>query len=91
VGHRHASTYGLRERGYVLQLEELIDQRHLQASGDPEQWANESFRDAKAAWVDPSTNIDGAYFERELPVLNERLAVAGLRLAALLNADLKCP
>ena len=82
---------GLRERRYVLQLEELIDQQHLQASGDPEQWANESFRDAKAAWVDPGTNIDGTYFERKLPVLNERLAIAGLRLAALLNADLKGP
>jgi hypothetical protein len=82
---------GLRERRYVLQLEELIDQQHLQASGNPEQWANESFRDAKAAWVDPGTNIDGAYLERELPVVNERLVIAGLRLAALLNADLKGP
>jgi hypothetical protein len=40
---------GLRERRYVLQLEDLIEQQHLQATGDPEQWANESFRKAKAA------------------------------------------
>jgi hypothetical protein len=38
--------------------------------------------------VDADTDIDENYFRRELPVLNERLALAGLRLAALLNDDL---
>jgi hypothetical protein len=76
------------EQQYVHRLEATIITDHLQASGDPEQWANESFRDAQAAWVDPDTDIDENYFRRELPVLNERLALAGLRLAALLNDDL---
>jgi hypothetical protein len=66
----------------------MILQEHLQPSGKPEDWANESFHAAKAAWVYPDANVDEAYLERELPVLNERLAMAGLRLAALLNADL---
>jgi hypothetical protein len=78
----------LTEQQYVHRLEATITSDHLQTSGDPKQWANESFRDAQAAWVDLDTDIDEDYFRRELPVLNERLALAGLRLAALLNDDL---
>jgi hypothetical protein len=76
------------EQKYVHRREAMIATDHLQASGDPEQWANESFHAAQAAWVDPDTDIDESYFRRELPVVNERLALAGLRLAALLNDDL---
>jgi hypothetical protein len=78
----------LTEEHYVHRLEATITTDHLQAPGDPEQWANESFHDGQAAWLDPDTDIDENYFRRELPVLNERLALAGLRLAALLNDDL---
>ena len=80
---------GLREHPYVDTLEALIGQQHLQASGTVESWADESFRAGKAAWVEPGTAIDEVYFDRELPVVNQRLALAGLRLAAMLNADLK--
>jgi hypothetical protein len=80
---------GRRERRYAVQIETMIEERHLQATGTPEIWANESFTDAKAALVESGTNIDEAYYERELPVVNQRLALAGLRLAALLNSDLK--
>jgi hypothetical protein len=79
---------GLTERQYVHRLEAPITADHLQTSGDPAQWANESFHDAQAAWVDADADIDENYFRRELPILNERLALAGLRLAALLNDDL---
>jgi hypothetical protein len=78
----------LTEQQYVHRLEATITADQLQAFGDPAQWANESFHDAQAAWVDPDTDIDENYFRRELPILNERLALAGLRLAALLNDDL---
>jgi hypothetical protein len=83
IRHTH-----LTEQQYVRRLEATITTDHMHASGDPEQWANESFHDAEAAWVDPDMDIDENYFRRELPVLNERLALAGLRLAALLNDDL---
>jgi hypothetical protein len=83
IGHTH-----LTEQQYVHRLEATIATVHLQASGGPEQWANESFHEEQAAWVDADTDIDENYFRRELPVLNERLALAGLRLAALLNDDL---
>ena len=43
---------------------------------------------AKQAWVQPQTNIDDAYFLRERPVVDRQLALAGLRLARLLNEEL---
>jgi hypothetical protein len=43
---------------------------------------------AKQAWVKPDTNIDEAYYQRERPVVDRQLALAGLRLARLLNEEL---
>ena len=43
---------------------------------------------AKQAWVQPQTNIDEAYYLRERPVVDRQLALAGLRLARLLNEEL---
>jgi hypothetical protein len=42
-----------------------------------------------AKWsVDDGGSVDEAYFKRALPVMDERLALAGVRLAALLNQAL---
>lgn len=59
---------GLTEQHYVHRLEAIITTDHLRASGDAEQWANESFHDAKGAWIGPDTDIDENYFRRELPI-----------------------
>ncbi len=40
---------------------------------------------ANAAWVNDGGEVDEHYYREQIKVLNERLALAGLRLAALLN------
>jgi hypothetical protein len=81
---------GLSERRYVARLDELIASRKLtvQADGTPEQWANESFVLAKKAWLNDGGAVDETYYENEIGVVNRRLALAGLRLAVLINQAL---
>jgi len=80
---------GVREHLYAHQLEELIAADHLQAgSDDPVAWANDSLQLARQAWVQPQANIDEAYYLRERPVVDRQLALAGLRLARLLNEEM---
>jgi hypothetical protein len=80
---------GLREHRYAHELEEMIAVDHLRAgSADPAAWANDSLQLAKQAWVQPQTNIDEGYYLRERPVVDRQLALAGLRLARLLNEEL---
>ena len=85
IGHRD-----LDDHAYVAQLRRLIvDQRFAaQPTGSPAQWAEQSFRLAKAALVKPDTNIDEGYFRRHIGVVDERMALAGVRLAAVLNRAL---
>jgi S1/P1 Nuclease len=75
------------EEGYVAELEKLISLRNLQheANGTPETWANESFHLAQKVWLKDGRAVDEAYFRNNMGSLDERLALAGLRLAVLLN------
>lgn len=75
---------------YPLLLENVIEVRNLRArpQGSPEQWANESFRLAHEIWLPDGGAVDEAYYRKNIGVLDERLALAGLRLAALLNQAL---
>ena len=70
---------------YVAHLEKLISDEHLTASGNPEDWANESHGYAQSAWLADGAQIDENYYQKEIKVVDERLALAGLRLAAVLN------
>jgi hypothetical protein len=80
---------GLREHVYARQLEKMIAADHLKpGSEDPINWANDSLQLARQAWVQPQANIDQDYYLRERPVVDRQLAVAGLRLARLLNQEL---
>jgi hypothetical protein len=80
---------GLDQQHYVHELEKMIAADHLQAgSDDPVAWANESLQLANQAWVQPQADIDEAYYLRERPVVDQQLALAGLRLAQLLNKEL---
>jgi hypothetical protein len=78
---------GLKPTDYAERLEKLIKPEHLagQDGGTPEQWANESVRLAQAAWVQDGANLDEAYYQREIKVVDTQMALAGLRLAKLLN------
>jgi len=57
----------------------------LQDGGRPEQWANESVALVKAAWARDGTDLDEGYYQREIKVVDRQMALAGLRLAWLLN------
>jgi hypothetical protein len=78
---------GLKPGDYAERLEELIKSEHLdgQDKGTPEQWANESVRLAQAGWVQDGANLDEGYYQREIKVVDRQMALAGLRLATLLN------
>lgn len=81
---------GLSQEDYVRRLNDLIAQKHLekQAGGTPVDWANESHRQARRL-VDPRpAAIEEAYYQANIDLVNEKLALAGLRLAALLNDTL---
>jgi hypothetical protein len=76
---------GRSEAEYVSYLEKIIRDRHLVASGTSTDWSNESHDLARAAWLSESGLVDEKYYERQVSVVDERLALAGLRLAAVLN------
>jgi hypothetical protein len=78
------------ERKWVAHLESLISREHLQrqANGTPEAWANQSFHLAKRVWLDNGSSVDEAYYKANISAADKRLALAGLRLAALLNEAL---
>ncbi len=58
------------------------------SSTDPVVWANESYRLAvdHAYAIPDGGRLGRDYVERNIPIVNERLAKAGVRLAAMLNA-----
>jgi S1/P1 Nuclease len=78
------------ELEYLADLEKLIARQPLwrDADGTPETWANESFHLAQEVWLRDGGKVDEAYFRRNIESLNERLALAGLRLANMLNQAL---
>jgi hypothetical protein len=81
---------GRAESAYVAHEESLISQRKLQktAHDTPEDWANESFHLAHEVWLNDGGQADEAYYKKNIEVVDETLALAGLRLARLLNEAL---
>jgi nuclease S1 len=77
----------LDDRAYVAELKRVIGAKGLASrpTGTPAEWAEQSFRLAKEALVAPDTNIDEGYYRRHLTVIDERLSLGGIRLAADLN------
>jgi S1/P1 Nuclease len=81
---------GFTEEAYVHHLQDLIRKNHWEqkAGGSAEDWANESHRAALQVWVSNGAALGGGYYQANIHVLDERLALAGVRLAALLNDTL---
>jgi hypothetical protein len=81
---------GYSEEDYVQRLQELIDQEHLlrQAHGTPAGWANESHVQAREIIEQKPSAVDERYYQSHIALVNQKLALAGLRLAALLNDTL---
>jgi len=90
----------LTDEAYADRLLAELARRPMTAGAvDPRAWALESHERAEAVVYDypefvkdvpPESPIrlSDAYFERAAPIVDERLTLAGLRLAALLNATL---
>lgn len=80
----------LSDKEYVSVLEALIKQKgwFQQPVGTPKDWAEQSWALGKTALVPNGTNIDEAYYRKHIGVIDERLALAGVRLAAVLNRAL---
>lgn len=55
------------------------------AADDPAAWANEANALLPGLLLPEGGVVDQAYFDREIPVIDRQLEVAGLRLAAVLN------
>ena len=78
---------GLSEEEYVQRLNGLIGKDNLEqkATGTPEDWANESHVEARRIIEQSPASVDEQYYQSHINLVNRNLALAGLRLAALLN------
>jgi hypothetical protein len=81
---------GYSEEEYVQRLEKLIGKERLegQAQGTAEEWANESHVQARQIMDQRPAAIDEAYYQANINLVDKKLALAGLRLAHLLNETL---
>jgi len=81
---------GLSEEDYVARLNELIARKRLekQSGGTAVDWANESHLQARSILDQKAASINEAYYQANIDLVNEKLALGGLRLAALLNSSL---
>jgi len=88
VAHRN-----LDDARYVTRLRDLIAREGWapRPAGTPAEWAMESHGIAKAAVLPPHGRVDETYYRAHIDVVDQRLAQAGLRLAALLNEILTMP
>jgi nuclease S1 len=84
---RLIARHNLDDPTYVAALKKVIADKNLSAqpAGTPTQWAEQSFKLAKEALVKDGENIDEGYYRRHIAVIDERMALAGVRLAASLN------
>lgn len=82
IDHVHLS-----DLDYAAEIEKFITRNNLQAAppGTPVQWANESFRLAHQVWLHDGEAASEDYYRRNRDNLDRRLALAGFRLATLLN------
>jgi len=81
---------GLSEHDYVRRVQKLIRTEHLdqQAGGGPVDWANESHLQARKILQDKPASVDQAYYDANIRLVDEKLALAGIRLASVLNTTL---
>ena len=88
IAHRR-----LGDQPYLAELERQIKQRRwdVAAIGSPADWAMESHALARVALLPPGGAVDEGYYRARIPVVDERLALGGLRLAAWLNRSLAEP
>jgi hypothetical protein len=77
----------LSEKKYLARLhsEILENDWEKQSGGDPVLWANASHHYAQDAFVPNGALITSQYYEVEIKIVDQQLALGGLRLAEVLN------
>ena len=82
IAHRN-----LDDARYVAVLNDLITKNKWASrpAGGPEEWAMQSHDLGKPALLAEHGLVDEAYYRAQIPIVEQRLSLAGLRLAALLN------
>lgn len=79
----------LTESQYTALLERSIRKSNpVLGEDDPAQWASQSKILSDAALVPKNSDIDEAYFVKQIPIVDQQLELAGLRLASVLNGIL---
>jgi hypothetical protein len=81
----------LPDREYVDVLMRQIKEQRLDAQqpgGSPAGWAMESLTLSNDALLRPNGAVDDVYYRKQITVIEKRLALAGVRLAAVLNRRL---
>lgn len=88
IAHRH-----LDDPQYLSTLRDQIRRHGWEArpAGVPAEWAMQSHDLGNAALLSPHGVVDETYYRTHIPVVEQRLALGGLRLAALLNESLTTP
>jgi hypothetical protein len=88
IAHRN-----LDDAHYLSALQTLIGQNSwpVRAAGVPAEWAMQSHDLGNAALLPPHGVVDEAYYRAQIPVVEQRLALGGVRLAAVLNEILIAP
>jgi S1/P1 Nuclease len=79
---------GFSEHDYLKHEQKLIRTEKLEASGSPVDWANESHLQARKIMNAKPAAVDQAYYNANIHLIDQKLALAGLRLADLLNSTL---
>jgi hypothetical protein len=83
----------LSDLQYLTVLHQMIRQRSMESMrvGTPDEWAMESQALARHALLPAFGKVDDAYYRTQIDVVDERLASAGVRLAAFMNRALTTP
>ena len=84
---------GLADPAYLADLQRQIAQGGWSAvaPGTPAQWAMESHALARPALLPANGAVDDAYLRAHAATVDRRLALGGLRLAAVINRRLSTP
>ena len=77
----------LDDTQYLAALNDQIRQNRwdTRPAGAPDEWAMQSRDLGKAALLPTLGVVDEAYYRKQIPIVDQRLALGGLRLAAVLN------
>ncbi|AFL87130.1 S1/P1 Nuclease [Terriglobus roseus DSM 18391] len=82
----------LTDAQYLAKLEgEIRKERLIAGSNNPIAWTEQSKILSDAAIVPTGTNLDEAYYDKNIPLIDRQLELGGLRLAAALNAAFTAP